>query len=55
MLINKDLLKENAASLGVELDDEKVEFYHERWKNLEFEALNGERPDTGRHLSRCQF
>ena len=40
---------------GISLDDEKVAYYHERWKNLKFEALNGERPDTNRHLSRCQF
>ena len=45
----------DAPGIGVELDDEKVAFYHERWKNLTFEAQNGERPDTTRHLSRCQF
>lgn len=53
--INGKMLVPDAPGLGVELDDEKVAFYHERWKNLEFEALNGERPDTARHLSRCQF
>jgi len=45
----------DAPGIGVEIDDEKLAFYHERWKNLKFEALNGERPDTQRHLSRCQF
>ena len=49
------MLVPDAPGIGVELDDEKVAFYHERWKNLEFEAQNGERPDTDRHLSRCQF
>ena len=45
----------DAPGIGVELDDEKVAYYHERFKNLKFEAMNGERPDTNRHLSTCQF
>ncbi|MBQ7980870.1 MAG: DNA translocase FtsK 4TM domain-containing protein [Oscillospiraceae bacterium] len=45
----------DAPGIGVELDDEKVAYYHERFKNLKFEAMNGERPDTDRHLSTCQF
>ena len=53
--VNGKMLVPDAPGLGVELDEEKVAFYHERWKNLEFEAMNGERPDTDRHLSRCQF
>ena len=53
--INGKMRVPDAPGIGVELDDEKVAFYHERWKNLTFEALNGERPDTDRHLSRCQF
>ena len=53
--INGKMRVPDAPGIGVELDDEKVAFYHERWKNLTYEALNGERPDTDRHLSRCQF
>ena len=45
----------DAPGIGVTLDEEKVAFYHERFKNLKEAALNGERPDTKRHLSRSQF
>ena len=44
-----------SPGIGVSLDEEKVAFYHERFKNLKEAALNGERPDTKRHLSRSQF
>ena len=45
----------DAPGIGVELDEEKVAFYHERFKNTKFAAMNGERPDVKRHLSRSQF
>ncbi len=45
----------DAPGIGVELEAEKVAYYHERFKNLKTEALLGERPDTDRHLSRCQY
>lgn len=45
----------DAPGIGVELDEEKVAYYHERFKNLKTEVLSSERPDTDRHLSRCQY
>ena len=46
----------DAPGIGVEFDDEKVAYYHQQFKNLKSAALiNGERPDTNRHLSRSQY
>ena len=45
----------DAPGIGVELDEEKVAFYHDRFLHQKEAALNGERPDTKRHLSRSQF
>jgi len=45
----------DAPGIGVQLDEEKVAFYHERFKKLEHVAIGNYRPDTNRHLSRGQF
>lgn len=53
----------DAPGIGVELDEEKVACYHDEFvrmkdasaKGKSPDALNGERPDTKRNLSRCQF
>ena len=45
----------DAPGIGVQLDEEKVAFYHECFKKLEHVAIGNYRPDTNRHLSRGQF
>jgi glucarate dehydratase len=46
----------DGPGLGVTLDDEKLEFYHEAYKRLGATAsLYGEVKEQGKHLSRCQY
>lgn len=45
----------DAPGIGVEPDEEKVAYYHQQFLTMSFDAKNGERPDTDRHLSRSQF
>ena len=45
----------DAPGIGVELDEEKVTYYHECFRKLKEGAISNERHDVTRHLSRCQF
>ena len=45
----------DAPGIGVELDEEKVAYYHECFRKLKEGAISNERHDVTRHLSRCQF
>lgn len=60
--INGCMKVPDAPGIGVSLDEEKMEFYHNAFLELknktakgEFDALNDSRPDTSRHLSTRQF
>ena len=45
----------DAPGIGVELDEEKVAYYHECFRKLKEGAISNERHDVTRHLSRFQF
>ena len=61
--INGNMKVPDMPGIGVELDEEKVRFYHEKFLEAQKmknngvvkEAINGERTDTNRHLSKVQY
>lgn len=54
--INGCMYIPDGAGLGVELDDDKVEYYHEAYKKLgETASIYGELKEKGKHLSRSQY